>query len=224
MTGTASRAAAERHINAAAERHINAAAERQINVAAERRINIVQGEQRVDRGPDVVLTTILGSCVAACLFDAVSGVGGMNHFLLPGDKPGRTKLTPASDAMRYGAYSMELLINGLLREGAARHRLRAKLFGGARMLKGLTDVGDSNAAFAERFMREEGIPVVGGSLRGDRGRRIQFWPGSGRAQQLQFGTSEDAIFRTERKISPPPPADASGSVELFLPGDEQLGE
>jgi chemotaxis protein CheD len=184
----------------------------------ERRINIVQGEQHVERDPNVVLTTILGSCVAACLFDTASGIGGMNHFLLPGDQPagGRPgRGTGADGAMRYGAYSMELLINGLLREGASRHRLQAKLFGGARMLKGLTDVGDSKAAFAERFMQAEGIPVIGGSLRGDRGRRIQFWPATGRAQQMEFGTDQDAIFRTERKIAPPPAPAASGSLELF---------
>ena len=97
--------------------------------------------------------------------------------------------------MRYGAYSMELLVNGLLREGAQRQRLRAKLFGGARMLKGLTDVGDANAAFAERFLRQEGITVVGGSLRGDHGRRIQFWPTTGRAQQIEFGSDEGAVFK-----------------------------
>jgi len=181
----------------------------------DRRINIVQGEQHVDRDPTVMLTTILGSCVAACLYDEVAGIGGMNHFLLPGDQPGNQSAISGSGAMRYGAYSMELLINGLLREGAARNRLKAKLFGGARMLKGLTDVGDSNAAFAERFMREEGITVVGSSLRGDRGRRIQFWPVSGRAQQIEFGANEDAIFRTERRIKPPPTPASDGGLELF---------
>lgn len=181
----------------------------------DRRINIVQGEQRVDRDPHVVLTTILGSCVAACLFDEVAGIGGMNHFLLPGEQPGRAGANAGSGATRYGAYAMELLINGLLREGAARNRLKAKLFGGARMLKGLTDVGDSNAAFAERFMREEGIAVIGGSLRGERGRRIQFWPVTGRAQQIEFGANEDAIFRNERRISLPTASASSGALELF---------
>jgi chemotaxis protein CheD len=193
--------------------------------AGERRINLIQGEQRVERGADVVLTTILGSCVAACLFDTTAGIGGMNHFLLPGGQPGAPApgrgdlgvdvTNPGSGAMRYGAYSMELLINWLLREGAARGRLQAKLFGGARMLKGLTDVGDSNAAFAEGFLREERIPIVGGSLRGDRGRRIQFWPATGRAQQIEFGTNHDAIFKTESRITPPPAPAASGSLELF---------
>jgi chemotaxis protein CheD len=179
----------------------------------QRRVNIIQGEQRVEKDADVVLTTILGSCVAACLYDPVAAIGGMNHFLLPGDRPG-TDHAQGGGAMRYGAYSMELLVNGLLREGAVRHRLRAKLFGGARMVKGLTDVGDANAAFAERFLQAEGITFVGGSLRGDRGRRIQFWPATGRAQQIEFGTSEDAIFRAESVIAPAAPK-AAGSLELF---------
>jgi chemotaxis protein CheD len=137
----------------------------------------------------------------------------MNHFLLPGDRPG-ADLAQSGGAMRYGAYSMELLVNGLLREGAERHRLRAKLFGGARMLKGLTDVGNANAEFAERFLLQEGITVVGGSLRGDRGRRIQFWPTTGRAQQIEFGNNDDAIFKTESRIALAPPK-AAGSLELF---------
>ena len=181
----------------------------------ERRINIVQGEQRVESDPSVVLTTILGSCVSACLCDAEAGIGGMNHFLLPGED---VESRPASSALatqRYGVHLMELLVNALLKKGASRSRLQAKLFGGARMLKGLTDVGDSNAAFAERFLREEGIAVIGGSLRGERGRRIQFWPVTGRAMQIEFGSNEDAIFRTESRIAPPPPPVSSGSLELF---------
>jgi chemotaxis protein CheD len=181
--------------------------------ARQKKINIVQGEHHVAKDPDVMLTTILGSCVAACLYDPVAALGGMNHFLLPGDRPG-ADLAQSGGAMRYGAYSMELLVNGLLREGAERHRLRAKLFGGARMLKGLTDVGNANAEFAERFLLQEGITVVGGSLRGDRGRRIQFWPTTGRAQQIEFGNNDDAIFKTESRIALAPPK-AAGSLELF---------
>jgi chemotaxis protein CheD len=183
----------------------------------QKKINLVQGEHYVAKDPDVMLTTILGSCVAACLYDPVAAVGGMNHFLLPGERPGADLAQGGSGgggAMRYGAYSMELLVNGLLREGAERQRLRAKLFGGARMLKGLTDVGDSNAEFAERFLRQEGITLVGGSLRGDRGRRIQFWPTTGRAQQIEFGNNDDAIFKTESRIAPVTPK-AAGSLELF---------
>ena len=147
---------------------------------AERKVNIVQGEHLVEDDPAVVVTTILGSCIAACIWDGVAGVGGMNHFLLPGDGKHRQ---PGGDAMRFGVHAMELLVNGLLRRGAQKNRMQAKLFGGARMIKGLTDIGELNATFAEKFLRDEGISLVGGSLRGEQGRRIQFSPGSGRALQ-----------------------------------------
>ena len=127
----------------------------------EKCINIVQGEQAILSDPDAVLSTLLGSCVAACLRDPVAGVGGMNHFLLPGDQFD----TGGGGAERHGVHAMELLVNGLLRRGAARSRLEAKLFGGARIMSGLTDIGEKNATFAERFLRAEKISVVGGSLR-----------------------------------------------------------
>ena len=138
--------------------------------SGERRLNIVQGEFHVTDDAGLVLTTILGSCVAACLHDPVAGVGGMNHFLLPGDE------TSGASSDRYGVHAMELLVNGLLQSGARRERLQAKLFGGARMLQGLTDVGTLNAEFAERFVKRERIAYTGGSLRGERGRRLQFGP------------------------------------------------
>jgi chemotaxis protein CheD len=175
----------------------------------EKKINIVQGENYVDDDPSTVLTTILGSCIAACIWDGVAGVGGMNHFLLPGDGKHRQ---PGGDAMRYGVHAMELLVNGLLRRGAQKSRMRAKLFGGARMIKGLTDIGELNANFAEKFLREEGITLVGGSLRGEQGRRIQFWPVSGRARQVLLAKETEQILQAER-VRPPPVS--SGGVELF---------
>ncbi|MDH6235247.1 chemotaxis receptor (MCP) glutamine deamidase CheD, partial [Mesorhizobium soli] len=97
--------------------------------AAPQRITVMRGEFHVVDRPEVVLTTILGSCVAACLRDPYAGVGGMNHFLLPG-----TLGAARRDAERYGVHLMELLVNGLLARGAQRQRLEAKLFGGARTL------------------------------------------------------------------------------------------
>ncbi len=176
----------------------------------ERKINIVQGENYVDDDPHTVLTTILGSCIAACIWDGVAGIGGMNHFLLPGDGCRRQ---PGGDAMRFGVHAMELLLNALLRRGAVKSRMKAKLFGGARMIKGLTDIGEMNASFAERFLHEEEINLVGGSLRGDQGRRIQFWPHTGRARQVLLANETDSILRSER-IRPQVPSSA-GSVELF---------
>jgi chemotaxis protein CheD len=174
----------------------------------ERRVNIVQGEFHVTEDPDVVLTTILGSCVAACLHDPVAGVGGMNHFLLPGNE----EVGEASQ--RYGVHAMELLVNGLLQRGARRERLQAKLFGGARMLQGLTDVGTLNADFAERFVLRERIAVSSKCLRGDRGRRIQYWPVAGRARQMTLASAGAAVFAAER-TRPAPLPDLGGGLELF---------
>ena len=182
--------------------------------AGERRINLVQGEQHVASDPDVVLTTILGSCVAACLRDPVAGVGGMNHFLLPGSSGGGEGAHGIA-SLSHGVHAMELLMNALLHRGAQRQRLQAKLFGGASMTKGLTNVGTLNAGFAERFLRDEGIVTVGGSLRGSCGRRVQFWPVSGRARLMMLGAEEGDVFHAERVQAVAEPGAASGLVELF---------
>ncbi|HQT63331.1 MAG: chemotaxis protein CheD [Acidocella sp. 20-57-95] len=180
-----------------------------VTLPNERCVNIIQGEFRVDNDPRTKLTTILGSCVAACLWDSVAGLGGMNHFLLPGIEGKQTQ--PVGAAMRHGVHAMELLVNGLLQKGADRRRLQAKLFGGARMIKGLTDIGDMNAGFAERFLRAEGITIVGGSLRGEQGRRIQFWPASGRAAQVFIGLEQTA----SRNPPAAKPIASAGALELF---------
>ena len=178
--------------------------------AGEKRVNIVQGEFKVSRDPQVVLATLLGSCVAACIRDPVSGIGGMNHFLLPGDT-GRAGQNAGED---YGVHLMELLINGLMREGARRDRLEAKLFGGARMMKGLSDIGQRNAEFAVRFLKYENIQLVGSDFGGERGRRIIYSPVTGRVRQIYVGDS------SIEQLAPKPPVAAPASFddfELFLP-------
>ena len=174
--------------------------------AVERRVHVVQGEQYVSTDPNVVITTILGSCVAACIRDPIAGVGGMNHFLLPGERDAR------GEALRYGAYAMELLVNELLKLGAARHRLEAKLFGGARIGRAFHDIGGMNAEFATRYLREEGINHLGGSLGGDQARRIQYWPVHGRARQVLLPPQSAPV-----EIAPPipTPATAASALELF---------
>jgi chemotaxis protein CheD len=180
-----------------------------------RRINIVQGEQHVDADPDTLLTTILGSCVAACLWDAQAGIGGMNHFLLPGISAKSRMAADEGVSRRHGVHAMEVLVNGLLSRGAQRRRLQAKLFGGARMVVGLTDVGALNATFAEEFLAAEGIAVVGGSLRGCYGRRIQFWPVSGRARQFLIPPHDDLAMPVIAQRRPPRPSVQPGDLELF---------
>jgi chemotaxis protein CheD len=142
-----------------------------------------------------MLSTILGSCVAACLRDERIGIGGMNHFLLP-ESNGNTN-DPAA-AARYGAHAMELLINAILRAGGKRESMSAKVFGGARMFDDLQNIGGNNAAFAERFLRCEGIPIVASDLGGRSARRIHYWPSTGKAL---VRTVEDAegVRAAERK-------------------------
>lgn len=172
-------------------------------------INLVQGEYAVSADADVALTTILGSCVAACLRDPRASVGGMNHFLLPG------ALVDKTESVERGVHAMELLINDLLKAGARRDRLEAKIFGGARMMKNLSDIGAKNASFAADFLRQEGIPIVGGSTGGDQARRIRFWPATGKAQQRVLGQSETHVFARELSIAAAPVAPPSDDVEFF---------
>lgn len=166
-------------------------------------IHVIQGEFATSDKPGVVLTAVLGSCVAACVFDATIQLGGMNHFLLPERK------ATSSNPVVFGAQSMELLINELLKRGARKQNLQAKLFGGANVLSGLTDIGAQNADFAERFLKNEGIPCVSSSLRGNQARRVRFWPAEGRAVQKFIG---EKVVEPQKPLMPKPdPVD----IEFF---------
>jgi chemotaxis protein CheD len=169
-----------------------------------RRINIVQGEYHVSGDENLAITTLLGSCVAACISDPVARVGGMNHFLLPGED------ASSPHVARHGVHLMELLINGLLKLGASRQRLDAKLFGGARTMNVLSDFGAANARFAQDFLKREGIAVSGGSLGGETGRRIQFWPVTGRVRQKLVRAAEEP-----QRLPPIALPPSSGELELF---------
>ncbi len=170
-----------------------------------RNLVVLQGEFRISDDPRDILFTILGSCVAACIRDPVAGVGGLNHFLLPGT--GRAD----ANTLKYGLHAMELLINALIRAGAQRGRLEAKLFGGARIQIGLPDVGRSNAEFAEEFLRREGLRYVGGSLGGTQGRKIRYRPVTGEARQMLMVGAE----LPPEPAAPLAPPTKGGDVTLF---------
>lgn len=172
---------------------------------AVRKRHVIQGEHAVSGDPNTLLSTVLGSCVAACLHDPERGVGGMNHFLLADSADG---VRVQEEAMRYGAYAMEVLINDLMKLGARRERLEAKLFGGAKMIDGLHDVGAANAAFARSFLADEGIPVISASLGGRRARRVEFWPATGRARQREVEGAPPL-----REVAPAPVV--GNDVEFF---------
>lgn len=177
----------------------------------ERVVHVIQGEYATSADPVTVFSTLLGSCVAACAHDPVARVGGMNHFLLP-DGGGA-----GVGGVRYGVNAMELLINDLLGLGARRDRLVFKLFGGAAMLRGVTDVGARNVAFIEDFLSTEGYSCSGRSLGGLAARRVKFWPTTGRARQMLLEDRATAVFEEEKAAVKAPvaaPAD-DGDVELF---------
>jgi chemotaxis protein CheD len=131
-------------------------------------------------GEDMVLVTVLGSCVAACIYDRTAGIGGMNHFMLPDDgDPAQA----ASESMRYGAYAMEVLINELIKMGGRRERLEAKVFGGAAVLAAMTtlNIGDRNAEFVRRYLGLEKIRIAAEDLQGVHPRKVAFMPATGQA-------------------------------------------
>jgi len=174
---------------------------------------IEPGAYAVTRQPDHVLVTVLGSCIAACVRDPLAGIGGMNHFMLPSSTRGDWSGTPAS--LRYGNFAMEQLINDILRGGGARHRLQAKLFGGAAMLEGSL-IGDSNASFALSYLEAEGIRIVGSDLRGRHARCVQYEPVSGRALMRNLPRADQEIARHESSYAATlARKPVEGTVELF---------
>jgi chemotaxis protein methyltransferase CheR len=138
---------------------------------------IVLGDVMATRGP-ARIKTLLGSCVSACLFDPQTGVGGMNHFSLPG-------VSDEGVSARYGAHAMELLVTAIMKKGGDRNRLRAKVFGGGKVLNVQSEhlnVGAKNAAFVLKYLEAEGIPIDGQCLGGTSGLIVRFHPHTGQAQ------------------------------------------
>jgi chemotaxis protein CheD len=141
-------------------------------------VKILPGEYYVTRGNKMIVT-VLGSCIAVCLRDYQTGYGGMNHFLLPSD--GAVESGLLTESARYGTYAMEVLINQLMKAGAQRSRLEAKVFGGGNMLQGLTlnNVGQRNADFVLDYLQREQIPLVAQDLLGIYPRKVYFFPDTG---------------------------------------------
>lgn len=130
-------------------------------------------------GKPMMIVTVLGSCVAACIRDRVTGIGGMNHFMLPdGGESGR----PSASSMRYGSYAMEVLINQLLKAGARRENLEAKVFGGGNVLQGFTsiNVGERNARFVRDYLRDANIRILAEDLNDIHPRKVYFFPETGK--------------------------------------------
>lgn len=140
-------------------------------------VKILPGEYYATARP-MLIVTVLGSCVAACIRDKVSGIGGMNHFMLPSTNDFEPAINTST---RYGTYAMEVLINQLLEMGAQRKNLEAKIFGGGNLLKSFTiaKVGESNAEFVRNYLKREHIPIVANDLLDIYPRKIYFFPDQG---------------------------------------------
>lgn len=176
---------------------------------------ILPGEYFVT-GNGVLLVTVLGSCVAACIRDTKSGIGGMNHFMLP-DDGGRETVGASA---RYGTYAMEVLINHLLKMGARRTSLEAKVFGGGAVMASLSssNVGTRNAEFVLNYLKTEKIPIVAKDLLDSYPRKVYYFPDSGRVMVKKLHrVHNETLFTRERdykdRLSG---SSVSGDVELFV--------
>lgn len=180
---------------------------------------ILPGEYFVTRS-DEIITTVLGSCISACVRDPVLGVGGMNHFMLPEDITQGTSnwLDPqAGMSTRYGSFAMESLVNDLLKLGARRERLEVKLTGGGRILASMTDVGERNIQFAREWLRLEGLRVAGEDVGDTFPRRVQYFPATGRVLMFRLRALDHGrVAKTESQYwSRLQQKPAGNDVELF---------
>lgn len=164
---------------------------------------------------DMLIVTVLGSCVSACIRDRTTGLGGMNHFMLPDGGDGG----PVSASMRYGTYAMEVLINDLLKAGARRDCLEAKVFGGGAVLRGFSamNVGERNAAFVTQFLKTERIPILAEDLNDIHPRKVYFFPRTGKVLVKKLmQTHNDTLAKRELdyasrlKVAP-----VGGDIDLF---------
>ncbi len=174
----------------------------------------------VTKKENAVLSTLLGSCVSVCLHDPHSKVSGMNHFMLPGKVTSEDVLM--SEDARYGMYSMELMINEMLKLGAIKSRLQAKVFGGGKVLNSTTSMGNvssSNVEFTRSFLNMENIPTISSDVGKNCGRKLFFYPESFTiyVKKITYGTSvEEAVNRDKRFFEKmKQDREESGDVVLF---------
>ena len=177
-------------------------------------VKILPGQYHAGRSG--AITTVLGSCVSTCLWDPVERIGGMNHFMLPGD--GSSSGSPWAASARFGVYAMEVLINEMIRLGADRRRMVAKVFGGAQLLAGFDrlDVGAKNSGFVLEFLRVEGIRVLAQDLLDVCPRKVHFFVDSGKVQVKRLPmTPAEPVQRREREYLKDLAGKGGGEVELF---------
>ncbi|HRD49821.1 MAG: chemoreceptor glutamine deamidase CheD [Candidatus Competibacter sp.] len=169
---------------------------------------------------DEMITTVLGSCVSACIRDKVAGIGGMNHFMLPaetrpGGSPGHRGLSSENS---YGSYAMERLINCILKYGGRRENLEVKVFGGGRIMGGMSDVGLQNIEFVRAYLRTEGLSIAAEDVGDDFPRRMAYFPATGKVwvKKLRTIRNETIIKQETAYLGEIRQESAKGGdVELF---------
>ena len=172
---------------------------------------VLPGEYFVAK-EDLLVMTVLGSCIAACIWDSRLRIGGMNHFMLPdggGDSSGR-----------YGSYAMELLINELVKMGSSREYMQAKVFGGGAVIAGMTsmNVGERNTKFVLDYLATERIPVVSKDVMDIYPRKVIFFPVSGKAMVKRLAHAHPETLETQERqgnVTRVVQSTAGGSVDLF---------
>jgi chemotaxis protein CheD len=174
-------------------------------------VKILPGEYFV-HDEDMLIMTTLGSCIAACIWDRNARIGGMNHFMLP---------EGSGDSGRYGSYAMELLINELLKRGASRLTLEAKVFGGGQVISGMNtmNVGERNTQFVMDYLKTERITVVSKDVLDIYPRKVCFLPASGKAMVKRLAaTNTEALLAQDRVAVQKaiPSVTGGGSVDLFV--------
>jgi chemotaxis protein CheD len=180
-------------------------------------VKVLPGEFYVSTQHELV-TTVLGSCVAACIHDARRGIGGMNHFMLPEPRGERDSWSSTTGrAARYGSDAMEQLINAILVAGGQRADLQVKIFGGGRVLAQLTDIGQRNIDFVQRYIAAEKLNLCASDLGDVYPRQVQFFPNSGRARVRLLRRHDDVALVADepgylKRLANDP---IKGEVELF---------
>ncbi len=166
----------------------------------------------------LLLVTVLGSCVSACLRDRKTGIAGMNHFMLPDQGSSNSdRLMPA----RFGTHAMELLINDMLKLGANRSTLEAKVFGGGNVIAGMTtvNIGQRNAGFVRAFLAQENIPIVAEDLGLDIARKIYFFTDTGKVMVKKINPQQTLVQEEEsyrRRIDRDTEQKHGGDIDLFI--------
>ena len=166
---------------------------------------------------DEIITTVLGSCISACIRDSKLGIGGMNHFMLPSSDIEAAKLNTTTDAARYGNYAMEHMINDILKNGGRRENLEVKIFGGGKILKNMTDIGLRNISFIHEYIKTEGMKIISEDVGDVHPRKVIYHPASGKAQVKRLrSVHNDTVVNRERDymqdINKKP---VQGDIELF---------